>query len=121
MIKDLIKNKNAKERAEIKVDALSKRNKPKPFTIGGVKITIQEIGREKDLLKIVAIAKKEGKELKVSNPLYFKNPPIMISDGTTRTEINEFGKQVQRTNFKEDLDESIKKMVAETIKVICLF
>lgn len=115
-VKDLIKDKPANERNDIKIKELIK-SQVKNFSKKGFDIEILELGQETNRLKVIVKAKKDGVELFVDNPLYFLNPPIMVPDGTKRTEIDEHGNLIELDNFKEDLDEALQEMIAECLRV----
>ena len=80
----------------------------------------QEIVNGNDLLKVIAKAWMDGKEVFVDNPLYYMNPPIMVPDGTFETKIDEFGREMQVANFVENPEEALRQIVLETLKVTAL-
>lgn len=80
----------------------------------------QELVNGNDLLKVIARAWMDGNEVSVDNPLYYMNPPICVPDGTFETRIDEFGKEMQISNFIENPEEALRQIVLETIKVTSL-
>lgn len=48
----------------------------------------------------------------------YYNPPILIPEGTATTYINEFGIEADISDFKEDLEESLKILIRDTLKAI---
>ena len=116
MYKELLKDKTAKEREKIKVEALSK-VKIQKFTKYGFDIELLEVGIEGELLKVIARATKNGQEVFASNPLYYKNPPILVPDGTKKPFTNELGITYMIDNFKEDLEEALREIVGQTINL----
>lgn len=92
--------------------------KPHKFIHDGFDVEIVEVGHENGLLRVVAKARRNGVELPVNNPLLYKNPPIMVPDGTFETVIDaDTGSPRQRANFHENPQEALRQIVTETIKV----
>ena len=88
------------DKGEYKSDLLSKSiNKNTIFQRGDVLIEVLEIGLKDDLLRVVINASKGGEVLKVDNPLYFKNPPIKVPDGTKHKELIERGNFIKVISF----------------------
>lgn len=95
-----LKGKSIKKRHSIKVKEFSK-IKLKNFTKDGIEIAITDGPKEKDGLLFVSIeATKDGEDIKVNNPLLFKNPPIMVPNGD---------------DFVEDLEEALKIIIVNTV------
>jgi hypothetical protein len=108
--------KSAVERNLLKATVLSQRTIP-PYAANGFTITISSLSLEGLMLKVIASAIQGGNPVSVNNPLYFLNPPILVPDGTTRLVTDRYGITERLPNFKEDLDEAIRQMVAEVIRV----
>lgn len=117
MVSDLLKGKTGLEKSLIKSQELGKLKNVKPYSRHGFDIEILEIGTEIGLLKVIVRAKKNGQYVFVDNPFYFVNPPILVPDGTKKTIVNRVGQVVQVDNFKEDLVEALKEIVAQTLKL----
>ena len=120
MMKNLIKLSTARtahEKRQIAHDELAK-VKPHKFNLDGIDVEIVSVGHEGELLRVIARAWRNGVELPVDNPLYYKNAPMMVPDGTFETVTDpETGKQRQQSNFAENPQEALRQIVLETIKV----
>lgn len=115
-LKNVIETLPTDEKISLKLQAFLSLGQPSlyaPFLYQGFVINIVDISKEGNLLKIIAHATKNGELVKVDNPLYFMNPPILVPDGTTYTD----NRGRVNNNYKEDLVEAIKQMVGECIKV----
>lgn len=115
-IKDEMVGKNYLQKSELKTHYLSLEPIPAPYNMQGFGITIESIGREGGLFRVVASAKKAGKDVLVDNPLLFQNPPVLVPTGKSVSGKNERNEDVNIPTYKEDLQESIKIMVAEAIR-----
>lgn len=118
-IKDLLQNLSATERAEMKVEEFSKCALP-TFMAFGHDITVTEIHDGGDCLSVTVLATKDGKNVELNNPFIFKNPPILVPDGTFREVIGEDGSVQKISNFKEDLDQSLVTMITEALRITWL-
>jgi hypothetical protein len=98
------------DRARLKVAALASR-KIEKFKVDDLLVTVrrQEIGKgsvfpgteDHDLVIWIEV-QKNGKRIKVDNPFIFRNPPILVPD---------------KTGHREDLDEAIRQMLADTLRI----
>ena len=102
----------------IKARELAKTPIPSTFTRFGIDIRISRFPTvENGMLKVSVRAWKDGRELWVNNPLYFKNPPIMVPDGTYHKIIDEKGKEQDVMNLVEDPLEALKQIIADTVRI----
>jgi hypothetical protein len=108
--------KSSEEKAEIKAQELSKIVLPDKFVLAnqdGVDyeiIVTQQPEYDNGLLKVSVDARQDGVPLIVDNPLLFRNPPILVSDGTFHQYFDELtGRDVERSNFKEDPHKHLEK------------
>lgn len=117
MIKELLQNKNALERAEIKARELSRVPKIKSFKVGDLAVEIlKSEANGRDLVLELKVMRGK-KEVPVDNPFIFRNPPIMVPDGTYREEVED-GETVRKANFKEDAQAAIKSIIADTLRIV---
>ena len=77
-----------------------------------VDVEIVGVGHEGDLLRVEARCWLDGIEVPVDNPLLYKNPPMMVPDGT----YDENGV----ANFHENVEEALRRIVMETLNVTAL-
>jgi hypothetical protein len=130
-IKDLLVNKNANEKHQIKsseivdecatgdIDFEDNNNKLK------IKfLTRPEIDIETGLLKFnLEVKDKDNKKLPISNPFLIKNPPILIQDGTTNevTE-NVMGHNITSSipNYIYDPIRALQASILHTLHVLNL-
>jgi hypothetical protein len=84
---------------------------PHTFEYEGITIQVDAIDDHEGMVKITATV--DG----VQDVHLFKNPPILVPDGTTRTEQNADGEMVERPNFKEDVLEAMHLALGGTIKL----
>ena len=136
MIKELLIGKTEKEKSSIKIEQhfLNMNSKLKGIKKRysfidnlGRNIEIEAVGKgvivngkiiklKKGIVEPLWIkANVNGKYLNGDGWYGFINPPIMVPDGTKTTFI-ENDIEIQKDNFKEDLEESIKQMLLEVIK-----
>jgi hypothetical protein len=92
------------------------------FELRGYAVVIKELTTEGDLLKVVVSATKDGKEIYPDNPLYYKNPPFRVPDGTFHTVIVKdkhtgLTSERQVQGLKEDPLEALKEIIIETLEV----
>lgn len=118
MLKDLLFGQTYEQRHRIKSIALAKIGAVEKFERYGFDIEILSTVFVKDRLSVVLRAWKDGKEIEVNNPFEYINPPINVPDGT-KSEMAFAGKIFLVDNFKEDVDEALKIIVAQTLKLIC--
>ena len=120
--KELLQNKSTNEKHRLKTDEHCT-TKPFTFTKKGFQIKVKEISKEASgteigLLKIVVEVKKDGVPVFVDNPLYYKNPPITVPDGTkslvpASQELG--GGMIEVDNYKVDVKEAMKNMIFDTV------
>lgn len=120
MIKDLLKNKNAKEQAKIKGQEIAKVDFRGEYISQeyGIKIDIQSIKTIESGVEVMARAWKGKKQLGFGadgsveiERFRLINPPINTADGTTRIETYEKGIQATVNNFKEDPAQTIRNVI----------
>jgi len=114
-----LSGKTQVEKEAIKINAFTKLEIPIKYTYKGIDIEITKISEEKGLLKVICNATKDGKKIDLGrkNPFWFKNPPILIPDGTmTITQIDRYNFEV--ANFKEDLLGALKIIIGQAIELI---
>lgn len=114
-----IQNKSAEEKSLIKAQELAKQPLNN-FSFKGYDIEIlgQPI-EENGLLKVSVKAYKDGKKLFVDNPLLYKNPPIMVHDGTYyKTTLPTINDEIDAPNFVEDPLQALKEIIVETIRIL---
>lgn len=120
--KELLQNKSTNEKHRLKTDEHCT-TKPFTFTKNGFQIKVKEIskeisGLEMGLLKIVVEVKKNGVPVFVDNPLYYKNPPITVPDGTTslvQGNVELGGGMIEVDNYKVDVKEAMKRIIFDTV------
>jgi hypothetical protein len=125
----LAKGKDAKEKRAIAHAELEK-VKPHKFTqatdikgrsVHDVTVEILSSEPQGELLKVMAKCWLDGVEMPVDNPLYYKNAPMMVPDGTFETVVDSItGGSRQVANFHEDAPEALRQIVLETLKVTAL-
>jgi hypothetical protein len=112
--------KDLKQRAIIKAQRLSQRDvnsfSRRDFSVTIDQLTTRPAGDDK-LLEVWVTATYKDKPVLVSNPLLYKNPPIMVHDGTFHT-VDVDGVTDYRPNYKEDLDDVLKEIVTQTLETI---
>ena len=125
-MKNLILLANAispSEKCEISHTELSKIN-PHTFraqhNLKDIDIKIVSVSCEEKLLKVMVQAWCDSVEIAVDNPLYYKNAPILVPDGTFETVIDENGEPKQIANFVENQIEALQIIVFDTLKVTAL-
>ena len=112
--------KTPHEKRQIAHDELAK-VKPHKFKRGNIDVEIVSVGHEGELLKVIAKAWRGGVEVSVDNPLFYKNAPMLVPDGTFETVTDAItGKPRQEANFHEDANEALRSIVLETLKVTAL-
>ena len=131
-MKKLDKLKNAKDVKEKRDIALAELIKVKPHkfkratdikgrSVHDVDVEIVSVGKEGDLLKVMAKCWLDGVEVPVDNPLYYHNAPIMVPDGTFETVIDSLTGDSRRVaNYKEGPAEALQQIVLETLKASTL-
>ena len=136
-----IKNKSAKERAKIKAREIVKavklaRVKPQSLgaaTLGGLSATpddqwtftldghaidvalynVSDDGDGGVLAEVYASDAYGNRPF--SNPLWVRNPPIMVPDGTFYQELDPYGEMGTFENFKEDPVAALRAVVEDAI------
>lgn len=116
-LSDQFEGKTSQEKNQIKFVEFCKLTNMPIFPGHGFDIEILDVSSEGDLLRVVVRAWKNGQEVLVDNPLLFKNPPILVPDGTFTEVTDDHGKQYNRPNFKEDVSEALRQMIAETLRL----
>lgn len=123
-IGNLIKDKPAKERSEIKVKELAKIKLPKKFIHNGYNIEIVEqpywtLRNGNTLLIIIIRASQNGQPLNVDDGVFeYINPPIMVPDGTYHKEVTDRGVEFDSHNLVEDPELALKEIICETIRIL---
>jgi len=114
-----IQNVTAEERCLIKAEAFAQ-IPLEDFSLNGYDIEILEAPSvEDDLLRVSVKATKDGIELPINNPLLFRDPPIMVNDGTYYQVTDpEMGVMIDNPNCVEDLETALKEMIVGTIASI---
>lgn len=121
-IKEQLVGKTAKEKNIIKINALKDLTKVKKFKYKAIyDVDIVSINVENELLKLHIIVNENHTEI-YNDIFFFKNPPILIPDGTFYTETYIDKRGIQKTrqakNFIEDLDGALEEMIKNTLDVI---
>lgn len=115
-----LKNVSLSEKHEIKTGAFLKLITPIKYTYNKIDITIERLYSKGSLLVVECSAKKDNIDITLNGPFLYRNPPILIPDGTysTTTIIGEDGKEneIQIANFKEDIEGSLKEFVGQTVE-----
>lgn len=126
MIKDLLKNKSAKEKAKIKGREIAKVDFRGKYIKDGIKIEIIEINAIEDGVEVFARAWKGKKQLGFGKDgsvdierFCFINPPILVSDsnGDVIREWTDLDKVVKQSRFREDPAEAIRQDLVHTISI----
>jgi len=128
MIRELLQGKNADEKAYIKSREIAKKNHIGEYIDSkyGITVEIQSLVKIERGIEIFAKAWRNGEPIGFGKDgtveiekFRIYNPPILVPDGTTRTEIEvDTGKEFQANNFKEDLIAAVQITLAHTIKVV---
>ena len=127
MIKDLLKNKNAKEQAKIKGQEIAKVDFRGEYISQeyGIKIDIQSTKAIEGGVEVMARAWKGNKQLGFGSDgsvdierFKIMNPSYQVPNGTTRIETDERGRETTVDNLKEDVAEATRKDIAHTAKLI---
>jgi hypothetical protein len=93
----------------------------KQYKLKNIDVELVSVGCEESLLKVVVRAWCNGVEVAVDNPLYYHNAPMMVSDGTFETVLDEETKLSRlEPNFVENPEEALRIAVFETLKVTAL-
>lgn len=127
MIKDLLVNKNVKEKANIKAVEIAKLNHVGTYTDSkyGVTVEIQNLKVIDGGIEILAKAWKGvvqlgfGKDGSIEIERFkIYNPPTLIPDGTKQVKISDItGEEYEVDNFKEDLIEATRQTLAHIISL----
>lgn len=113
-----LKDKTDTEKAKFKAQEMAKIALT-AFSKNDIDVTILDQLREiNGLLYVIVSATKNGKELNVDNPLIFKNPPIMIHDGTFHVKKDSLGNDVEIMNYEENVEEALKEIITDTIRIL---
>jgi len=112
-----LKGKPAKQRARLKALEFRKLPRQHSFVRGDFIIEITSLSSFGDSISMNIQATKNGQNVLLSNPFIFHNPPVKVPDGTYHIAQDERGEDFEVSNFKEDVDEALKQLVYETIKV----
>ena len=123
MIQDLLQNKTAKERASIKGQEIAKLNSIPKIKVGDIWVEITEMRAIEGGMELYARAWDSkgqigfGKDGTVDlEKFVFKNPFIMVSDGTSEVRIAPLtGTPYIVNGFKEDLEGAILQVLKDTI------
>ena len=116
----LIDGKTDDEKARIKAQELAKipLASVASFSYKTYTIKVNSLRFVDDLLEVYVEATKSGNRVAVNNPLLFRNPPIMVPDGTFHYETNSYGEQLLTNNYKEDILAALKEIIGQTIELI---
>ena len=119
-IGNLIKDKPAKERAEIKAKELAKTDlQDGSFSLNGYDVQVIEQGTKGSLLWVKLTASKDGQPVNVGDGIFeYRNPPIMVHDGSYHKQLNRFGIEDDVPNYVEDPQMALKSIIVETIRVL---
>jgi hypothetical protein len=99
----LIQDKLPHEKSLIKAQEMAK-TQVRHFTLDEYTVTILGQPREENgLLAVDVNATRNGQHVKVDNPLYFKNPPILVEEGD---------------DFVEDIDRAFQQIIVNTLRTI---
>lgn len=90
------------------------------FTQGIYDVEILEQPKEKNGYLFISVkAKKSNVDMVINNPLIFKNPPIMVPDGTVHQEFRaSIGAMIDVDNYVEDPVEALKQIIVDTLRTI---
>ena len=131
MIKELLTNKTAKEKSQIKSSEIAKLNHVGKFTRGDLEVEIISLNTlqvgEQHGIELYARAWDKGEQIGFVDGTveieHFRifNPPILVPDGTKslverlnpKGELQEF----EEDNYKEDLTEAVLQSLEHAIKV----
>ncbi len=118
-ISNLIKDLPVHKRGEIKAQEMAKVDL-QDFSLNGVEVKILEAPQEVNgCLSVSVSAKRGGVDLKVDNPIYFQNPPIMVHNGTFYQEYDPIaGGVVDKKNFVEDPEQALKEIIVQTLELL---
>lgn len=113
-IEKALENKSPRERARHKAETFAGLHNGKlRFQRDGHPFTVSDWKHENGVLYVTVEGKSpDGDDLAIANPMAFVNPPVMVPDGTTRTELIEGG-FVEVDNFREDPLEAAKQFIYE--------
>jgi hypothetical protein len=118
-LRDQLEGKTADERAEIKAQwfaALPTRT----FTRGDYSVRLSNFAKNSKTFSVFVIVEKNGVEI-LRDTFRFVNPPILVPDGTFHTETivatDMTLKHIRVPNLKEDLTESLKQMLIESVRL----
>lgn len=117
MISDLLKNKTRKQQAIVKAGELAK-ERLTSFTIRG--ITIEIVSQpvfERNCVRLILQATKNGKRLNLDNPFYFYNPPIMVPTGQKRQIFDHATQRnIEIDTYEENPQLALKENIIQTIE-----
>lgn len=118
-----IDSMTAEEKHKYKADVLKNVQFPNldqdvygEFIVEDVEIQVFSLLRQDDLLRVDVKASRNGQDLKVDNPLFFKNPPVKVPTGKFHKEVVD-GQEKDVPNFREDPEEALKEIIWQVIKL----
>lgn len=112
----LLQGKTSSEKAVIKASKLAKVNLSN-YSLDGYDIEPSNLREENGLLVVDLRVFKNGVELSLSNPFQFKNPPIMVHDGTYHKGIDSItGLEEDRPNFVENPEQALKEIIVNAVR-----
>jgi len=129
-IEDLIKNKTAKQKADIKGQEIAKVDFRGEYTNSrlGIKVDIQSINVIDGGMEVFARAWKGGKPVGFGKDgtveierFRFINPPVLVSDVNgpiVRESVNENTGELRQRRYREDPAEAIRSELTHTISVV---
>ena len=116
-----IKDLPQKDRELLKIEALVNCGIGNTFIHRGYTVTVIDSPKNNNgLLEISIQASKNGLFIPVNNPLLFKNPPIMIPDGTWHKESKNRGGRIideDTQNFIENPLEALKEIIIQIVEL----
>lgn len=126
-IKEQVRDMPAKDRANVKGDAILSKTRWTTYTEGEYTIQIESIEKIEGGVQVFARAWKDGKPLGFGSDgtveierFRFLNPPVLVPDGTYHTELVQIGTRTEETqvsNFVEDPERALQLALAHTISV----
>lgn len=109
-----LRNKDSEERARLKAQWFAELP-TRTFTRGEYSVTLSNFSAVDKVFSVFVVVEKGGVEV-LRDTFQFVNPPLMVPDGTFRTEVTERGSEIQVQNLVEDPVEALRQMLIEAIK-----
>lgn len=112
-----LKGKTSEERSRLKARWFA--DLPtRTFTRGEYSVTLSDFAAVDTAFSVHVVVVKDGTEV-LRDAFRFVNPPLMVEDGTFRTETIDSPtgpKEIQVPNYREDPVEALKQVLIEAIK-----